>query len=228
MKRIINLLTIAAVSVLLHSCQEQEYFEVPMSEEIVLDLSGATRAADTNEESYVDHIDVFIFESEGGVPTQKSHYERRQVNNARQLTLSARRSAFDKDVKYHVYLIANSNIDKSVFEEMSAYSELLNTKQEDRMVYLTGLAIDNAPKYFLMDAVATDVGGNASVVLNSGDVAENTILKATLRRAAAKVVVTITAANNVEFRDFTIADGSEGGLYYVHNLSYDAYQVLKR
>lgn len=227
MKRIINLLTIAAVSVLLHSCQEQEHFEVPMSEEIVLDLSGTTRAADTNEESYVDHIDVFIFESEGGVPTHKAHYERRQLNNARQLTLSAKRSAFDKDAKYHVYLIANSNISESLFEEMGEYDELLNTKQEDRMVYLTGLAINNAPKYFLMDAVATDAGGNASVVLNNGDVAANTILKATLRRAAAKVEVTITAADNVEFKNFTIADGSEGGLYYVRNLSYDAYLLAE-
>lgn len=227
MKRIINLLTIAAISVLLHSCQEQEHFEVPMSEDIVLDLSGVTRAADTNEESYVDYIDVFIFESEDGTPTHKVHYERRQMNNARQFTLSARRSAFDKDDKYHVYLIANSNISESVFEEMGAYSELLNTKQEDRMVYLTGLAINNAPKYFLMDALAKDADGNTSVVLNSGDVAENTVLKATLRRAVAKVEVTITAADNVEFKDFTIADGSEGGLYYVRNLSYDAYLLAE-
>lgn len=225
MKKIFNLLTIAAVSVLLHSCHEQEHFEVPMNEDIVLSLSAsATRAADTDVESYVDHVDIFIFEDESGAPKSKTHYERRQVNNARQLTLNAKRSTFDKDAKYHVYLIANSYIQESEFSGITEHSELLNKKQEDPMVYLTGLSYENVnvPKYFLMDAIATDGSSNSPVVLNNGNVADNTQLSATLRRAAAKVQVTITAADNVAFKNFA-SDVSDGGLYYIRNLSYDAY-----
>ncbi len=225
MKKIFNLLTIAAVSVLLHSCHEQEHFEVPMNEDIVLSLSAsATRAADTDVESYVDHVDIFIFEDESGAPKSKTHYERRQVNNARQLTLNAKRSTFDKDAKYHVYLIANSYIQESEFSGITEHSELLNKKQENPMVYLTGLSYENVnvPKYFLMDAIATDGSSNSPVVLNNGNVADNTQLSATLRRAAAKVQVTITAADNVAFKNFA-SDVSDGGLYYIRNLSYDAY-----
>ena len=225
MKKIFNLLIIAAVSVLLHSCVEQEHFEVPMNEDIVLSLSAsATRAADTDVESYVDHVDIFIFEDESGAPKSKTHYERRQVNNARQLTLNAKRSTFDKDAKYHVYLIANSYIQESEFSGITEHSELLNKKQEDPMVYLTGLSYENVnvPKYFLMDAIATDGSSNSPVVLNNGNVADNTQLSATLRRAAAKVQVTITAADNVAFKNFA-SDVSDGGLYYIRNLSYDAY-----
>lgn len=225
MKKIFNLLTIAAVSVLLHSCHEQEHFEVPMNEDIVLSLSAsATRAADTDVESYVDHVDIFIFEDESGAPKSKTHYERRQVNNARQLTLNAKRSTFDKDAKYHVYLIANSYIQESEFSGITEHSELLNKKQEDPMVYLTGLSYENVnvPKYFLMDAIATDGSSNSPVVLNNGNVADNTQLSATLRRAAAKVQVTITAADNVAFKNFA-SDVSDGGLYYIRNLSYEAY-----
>lgn len=227
MKKIFNLLTIAAVSVLLHSCVEQEHFEVPMNEDIVLSLSAsATRAADTDVESYVDHVDIFIFEDESGAPKSKTHYERRQVNNARQLTLNAKRSTFDKDAKYHVYLIANSYIQESEFSGITEHSELLNKKQEDPMVYLTGLSYENVnvPKYFLMDAIATDGSSNSPVVLNNGNVADNTQLSATLRRAAAKVQVTITAADNVAFKNFA-SDVSDGGLYYIRNLSYDAYLI---
>ena len=224
MKRVFKLFIGVAVSVLLYSCQEQENFEVAMNEEIVLELSSsATRAADTNEESYVDYIDVFIFDSEDGAPTHKVYYERHQVNNARQLSLNAKRSSFDKDGKYYVYLVANSNIEESEFNAITEYGELLNRKQEDPMVYLTGLAIENVPSYFLMDAVATDTNGNTQIVLNNGKTTENVILMATLRRAAAKVQVTITADDNVEFKNYTIAEGSEGGLYYVRNLPYDAY-----
>lgn len=226
MKRIVNLLAIAAVTVLLHSCQEQEHFEVPMNEEIVLDLSASTtRAASTSNEEYVDHIDVFIFEEDAaGTPIGTALHERHQVNNARQLTLKARRSSFDTEKDYRVYLIANSSIAESDFTDM-AYGTLLTTKQEDLKVHLSGLAIEGAPKYFLMDAVALDSDGNSSVKLNNGNVADNTMLSAELRRAAAKVQVTVTAADNIEFKDLTEVGGYAG--YYVRNLSCDAFLLAE-
>lgn len=210
------------------ACQEQELFETFRNEDIIINLSAkSTRAEDTSTESYVDHIDVFIFEDENGSPATKVHYERQQVNNAAMLTLNAKRSAFTTEKSYYVYLIANSNISRESLNNISDYSNLLNTKQEDPMLYLTGLALDNAPKYFLMDAIAKDSNGRQGVQLNNRNTTDNTILTATLRRAAAKVKVTINATNEVEFKDFTIADGSEGGVYYVRNLSYDAFLLAE-
>ncbi len=231
MKKIVRLLTLIAVSVALYSCQEQEVFEGAMNENIVLDLSkGATRAEDTEVERFVDHIDVFIFSDEEGKPKSTAHYERRQLNNARQFTLNAKRSSFTVNGGYYVYLIANSNISEETFAAIDEYSELLITKQEDLMLHLSGLSglsLENVPKYFLMDAVAKDASGNSSVKLNNGNVADNTELKAELRRAAAKVQVNITADTNVEFKSFSMADGSEGGLYYIRNLAYDAFLLAE-
>ncbi len=226
MKKIVRLLTLIAVSVALYSCQEQEVFEGAMNEDIVLDLSkGTTRAEDTEVERFVDHIDVFVFSDEEGKP--KAHYERRQLNNARQFTLNAKRSSFTVNGGYYVYLIANSNISEETFAAIDEYSELLITKQEDLMLHLSGLSLENVPKYFLMDAVAKDASGNSSVKLNNGNVADNTVLKAELRRAAAKVQVNITADTNVKFKSFSMADGSEGGLYYIRNLAYDAFLLAE-
>ena len=228
MKKSLNILLVTMMSMLMSACHEQDTFEISKNEDIIINLSaGATRAEDTSTESYVDHIDIFIFEDEDGTPTAKAHHERQQVNNAAMLTLNAKRAAFAADKSYYVYLIANSTLDAESLNNINDYSDLLNTKQEDPMLYLTGLALDNAPKYFLMDAVAKDANGKQTVQLNNGNTTDNTLLTATLRRAAAKVKVTINATDEVEFKDFAIADGSEGGLYYVRNLSYDAFLLAE-
>ena len=219
---------VAMVGMLMSACQEQNVFDTFGNEDIVISLSGgATRAEDTSAEAYVDHIDVFIFEDESGSPATKVHYERQQVNNSAMLTLNAKRSSFATDESYYVYLIANSNLNAESLSNINDYRDLLNAKQEDPMLYLTGLALDNAPKYFLMDAVAKDTNGKQAVQLNNDNTTDNTMLTATLRRAAAKVKVTINASSEVEFKDFTVADGSEGGLYYVRNLSYDAFLLAE-
>ena len=228
MKKQRNILLVTMMAMLMNACHEQDTFETFGNEDIIISLSaGATRAEDTSAESYVDHIDIFIFEDEGGNPTIKAHHERQQVNNAAMLTLSAKRDVFDADKNYHVYLIANSTLNEESLNSINDYSDLLNTKQEDPMLYLTGLALDNVPKYFLMDAVAQDANGKQTVQLNSDNATDNTLLTATLRRAAAKVKVTINATDEVEFKDFAITDGSEGGLYYVRNLSYDAFLLAE-
>ena len=88
MKRIINTLVILAVSMFAFSCQEREVLEVTMNESIVLDLSsGVTKADDTDQESYVEHIDIYIFKAEVQAGNTYSHsqrvyYGRYSVNNA--------------------------------------------------------------------------------------------------------------------------------------------------
>ena len=232
MKNTIHTLVIMAASLLLVACQAREDFDIPMNEDIVIGLSSVvTRASGSETESYVDHIDVFIFEAQDNKPGDKVHYERQQVNNAAMLTLQAKRSSFDTNKQYYIYLIANSNLTAEVFEATVNYNALLNAKQEDPMIYLTGLANEQVavPKYFLMDAVAKNSDGESAVALNSGDIVENTILTAVLRRAAAKVMVNITAGADVEFKNFTTGDAANGGLgmYYIRNLSYDAFLLAE-
>ena len=224
MKRIFNTIIISALAVLSFSCQMKEEMAVQMNENIVLDLSsGLTKADHSSTEAFVNHLDVFIFESVSGVPASGKHYGRYIVNNASSLILDAKRSEFSQAKKYFVYLVANSTVEEQVFASYTDHNTLLNKIQEDRNLHLTGLNLSNAPKYFLMDAVAKDGVGSASVQLNNGNPADNTVLFAQLKRAAAKVVINIEAGSKVEFMPYTISEGSEGGLYYVRNLPYQTY-----
>ena len=231
MKQKINTFLVMAVSLLLFACQSNDPLDIPMNEEIVIDLAtNTTRAADNSTESYVEHIDVFIFEAENDKPGKKAHYERQQLNNAPMLTLKALRSSFTVGTKYFVYLLANCNLSENTLGAMADYNALLNTKQEDPMLYITGLVINEAdvPKYFLMDAVAKNNADQTAIELNNGKIADNTVLSATLRRAAAKVVVNITAGDEVEFKDLSGGNHTQGlGLYYVRNLSYDAFLLAE-
>lgn len=228
MKRILDTLIIAALSVLALSCQEELGGNVPMNESIVLDLSsGNTKAADNDTESFVNHLDVFIFDVDGTVPGTEVFYERYTVNNAATVTLNAKRSSFPAGRKYYVYLLANSGLDVSDLEAVETYYDLVDRKQEDYNLHLTGLTnVDGAPKYFLMDAVAFQEG-SSPVELNNGVASDNTVLDAVLRRAAAKVVINIEASEKVEFKDFAREEGSEGGLYYLRNMPYDTYLLAE-
>ena len=223
MKGIINTLLISAASVLLFSCHVKESYEVPMNEEIILDLSsGITKAVveDTSVESFVNHLDVFIFSDNAGRPSAANHYGRYQVNGASKVTLAAQRSSFQDNASYHIYVLANSNITENDFRailEAEGYDGLIAKKQEDELIHLTGLNVEGAPEYFLMDAALRNV------TLNNGNPADNTLLSVTLRRAAAKVMINIKAGENVEFKSFSVAQGSEGARYYVRNLPYSAF-----
>lgn len=220
MKRIINALLISVASVLLFSCNTVMIPEIAMNEAIVIDLSsGVTKAGttvdDSSTESFVNHLDVFIFSDNAGDPSALEYYGRYDVNNASRITIGAQRSEFAEGKDYHIYLIANSNIPSEEFVGVT-YNQLLNKKQEDRLLHLTGLDVDGAPEFFLMDA---DLG---ATVLNDGNPANSTELNAELKRAAAKIVINITADDDhIEFKTFE--SGSDGGLYYVRNLPYNAY-----
>lgn len=228
MKRILNTLLISAVSVLAFSCQEMPDVDVTANESIVLDISsGLTKAADTDVESFVSHLDVIIFDVDGTIPGNKVYSGRYNVNNASSVTLNAKRSSFPAGSRYYVFLIANSTLPEADFAAVTTYNDLVDKKQEDYYLHLTGLTVEGASKYFLMDALAEDTDGASPVVLNNGVISDNTVLSALLTRAAAKVVVNIKASEKVEFKNFTVAEGSEGGLYYLRNMPYDAYLLAE-
>lgn len=192
---------------------------------IILDLStGAlpiSRAANmtpTGAEVKVDHIDVLIFDTDG----DKKHHERVVVSETGNgtIVLSAKRSDFDVNAAYEVHLIANSTADVSTFTANDFNkTKLWQLEQTDRNIHMTGYPnSSNLPQTFLMDGIAhlTDEPTDTQVVLNDGNKSNDTKLEATLRRAAAKLVIKIHKGESVEFN---ASPGSKAG-YYLRNMPY--------
>lgn len=191
---------------------------------IILDLSSGAfpvsraNTTATGAEVKVDHIDVLIFDTNG----DKKHYERvggSETGNGT-IVLSAKRSDFEVNEAYEVHLIANSTADVLTFaaDEFNK-TALRQLKQTDRRIHMTGYpGLSTVPQTFLMDGIANLDGGTATtqVVLNDGDKSNDTELKATLRRAAAKLVVKIKKG---EFVEFNHESGSTAG-YYLRNMPY--------
>lgn len=195
---------------------------------IILDISSAalpvSRAA-TEEavgaEVKVSHIDVVIFNADN----QLEHHERvtsRIDGKTGTITISATRNSFEADKAYKVYLIANSTLAKDVYAGITGLNELRALEQEDREIHMTGLEnVTNAPQTFLMDGMARLKGtvetDNPTVVLNSSNQTDDTVLQATLRRAAAKIVIRLMQGDDVKF---TTNPATDGAVYYLRNMPY--------
>ncbi|MBE6199682.1 MAG: DUF1566 domain-containing protein [Rikenellaceae bacterium] len=193
-----------------------------------LDDMVITRAADTQAERTVEHIDVFAVDVDGNI----DYYERNSTGNnsgdledgAGKLTLSAARRAkngenyiFAEGANYKFYLVANSTASEDEMDALATLHDLELLLQDDiytttvngeevkkTKLHLTGTNVgdeNNRPTSFLMDAVATDGNGNSEWVVNpaSGNLS-NLELEAEFKRAAAKIIVNITQGEDVEFR----------------------------
>lgn len=199
---------------------------MPVNESIILYLDSPDTkvVADNETESYINSLDVFIFKADANNGKgERVYYDRYEVNNSGSLTLNCKRSEFNPDDRFFVYLVANTNFTKEELAAQKTYAALLNNRQKDEYIHLAGLTSSNAPRYFLMDALATDAKGASPLQLNDGIVANNTILKGELRRAASKVEITINAGENILFHHFENDIESEGGLYHIRNLPCDAF-----
>jgi len=228
--------TIACCAALLSfaACDKSDDFSVgePGGDSIFLDFSSgapaSSRAEDTGVESRVDHLDVLIFDEAG----TKKHYERigTGASAGSTVALTAKRSGFDADAKYWVYLIANgSDAEKTAFEaEDFDRDRLLTMKREDPYLYLTGLSIPDyaPPQTFLMDGAAYAGGEQEparpeAVVLNNGTKTDDTWLKVTLRRAAVKLVLKIDKGERIAFTSPEDGTGTASvGGYYLRNMPY--------
>lgn len=192
--------------------------DVPLSRAIVPSEEGAEVA--------VEHLDVFIFEESGG----KAHYER--VGNCTDkegtVTLAAKREDFTANTGYWVYLIANSTHATNDFEAITDLNSLKAMTQKDEDIFLTGITnITGAPQSFLMDGIAYEATATqepaaaAPVVLYNGVKSDDTKLKVTLRRAAAKIIVRINKGNNVTFNNDLEVEGQKADPgYYLRNMPY--------
>lgn len=183
-------------------------------------LSRATVPSEEGAEVAVEHLDVFIFEESGG----KKHYERVTgcTDKEGTVTLAAKREDFAADTGYWVYLIANSTHATVDFDAIADLNSLKAMTQQDRDIFLTGLGdISEAPQLFLMDGIAyadaQEPAAAAPVVLYNGVKSDDTKLKVTLRRAAAKVIVHIKKGEKVTFHQEL--EGAIPG-YYLRNMPY--------
>ena len=185
-------------------------------------LSRATVPSVEGAEVAVEHLDVFIFEESGG----KKHYERVTgcTDKEGTVTLAAKREDFAADTGYWVYLIANSTHATTEFDAIADLNSLKAMTQKDEDIFLTGIAnITGAPESFLMDGIAYEAtaaqepAAAAPVVLYNGVKSDDTKLKVTLRRAAAKVIVYINKGEKVTFDQEL-----EGAIpvYYLRNMPY--------
>ena len=186
------------------------------SETLPLTRSEASGAEVSGAEIAVDHLDVLIFEENGAYGW---HERIASLSGSREgtVTLSAKREDFTADAGYWVYLVANSSHPAEDFNNIDL-NELRSMMEETRNIHLTGwngAGAETAPENFLMDGIAYPGANNTAepanpgtVVLNDGVVSNDTKLKVTLRRAAAKIVVKIARG-----KDVTFTDSPEAGFY---------------
>ena len=189
---------------------------------IILDIASETlpltRSKASGAEIAVDHLDVLIFEENGAYGW---HERIASLNGSREgtVTLSAKREDFTANAGYWVYLVANSSHPAEDFNDIDL-NGLRSMVEETRNIHLTGWegsGAETAPENFLMDGIAYPGANTANtaepanpgtVVLNDGVVSNDTKLKVTLRRAAAKIVVKIARG-----KDVTFTDSPEAGFY---------------
>ena len=235
MRRTIDIFLCVAL-VLLSSCSErmEEPFVPCADRGIVIDFScGRTKAlaADTEYESRVDHLDIFVFREDNSL----CYHERTSVSVSEGThTLSVGTKYFaEKDAagnvvghpKYKVYLLANAEFDASAVNNVATLGNMI---QETPNLHLSGLNVSVAPETFLMDALAS-VGAESLVELSSADPDKDIVLEAELVRAAAKVVISIKEGDRIEFTEGAdldtpgLFDDTEHGLYYVRNLPFKTY-----
>ncbi|MBQ6870802.1 MAG: hypothetical protein IJO23_00360 [Bacteroidales bacterium] len=188
--------------------------------------SVVTKSADTDPEQKVAWIDVFVF-NDNDTKTI-FHYERIDKTGnpdfgGGTFSIAKRRNEFGANQKYYVYLIANCKSTPEQLQGVTAAADLQRIIQEDVNLHLTGFTEDgnpvsengvDAPELFLMDGVAysgtSEPESPTAVVLYNGNNTENTTLSATIRRAAAKIVVNIKQGEDVEFHRTLQADDQSG------------------
>ena len=186
---------------------------------IILDIASETlplmKSEASGAEIAVDHLDVLIFEENGAY---RWHERITSLNGSREgtVTLSAKREDFTANSGYWVYLVANSSHPAEDFNNIDL-NDLRTMMEETRNIHLTGWdgsGAETAPENFLMDGIAypgvntAEPQNPGTVVLNDGVVSNDTELKVTLRRAAAKIVVKIAKGDDVTF-----TDSGEAGFY---------------
>ena len=213
---------------------------------IVIDFSSPDAAVksgsqDLGYESQVNHLDIFVFRMDGSI----YWHERAEVASSTGSHPMAVGTGYfaQKDAagnvishpRYDVHVLANcpyglqfSESDKTIQMEFAdgttrtyrTAGEIGAVVMSDPNIHLSGLNLPSAPSCFLMHSMT------GATYLSDDDKEKSITIDASLKRAAAKVVINIKEGDRVEFtegNEIGAADqfaGTEGGMYYIRNLPY--------
>lgn len=214
------------------------------SDNLVISFStGApVSRATVEDEAYeyaVKHIDVYIFKDGDDDATRtKDCYQRVSLDNATtsygDVAFTAKkRYEFTAGAQYWVYMVANSTATDEERAAVSSVEELKKLVQTDEYIDLTATTGEGRPTHFLMDGIAYLYTGTDDYKYvagdNSGEPGEHsavvlydkskrsTVLKAVLRRAAAKLVATFKPATDGNV-SIIPDEETDGGCYYFRNV----------
>lgn len=180
------------------------------------DVMTRAEVEDNEYESFMSHIDVVVYEyNKGDYTYTPFHYERINVSDTPdgRTSIAKTKKDFKENGEYRFFVIANSTLDSSVYYDkdgnMISYEEFRWLDQTDEYIYLSGIEFgghnSRYPQMFLMDGIAykdnSEPTTAGNIVINDPDETdEDVTIKVTLRRAAAKVQITITPGADVTFK----------------------------
>ncbi|MBQ2374769.1 MAG: hypothetical protein II299_06640 [Alistipes sp.] len=243
MKRVLYYIA-CSLTMMFMACTNSDLVDTqPMGENKILitTLTGSSvkmraTVADTDSEAMVEWIDVFIFdESENKVHSERINKQSNPDIGGGTFSISKARNTFTAGARYWVFLIANSSVDLQS-QNITDLDALKAITQDDENLHLSGFRNANgemihrgAPSCFVMDGVAY-VGNSepqeaTAVVLNNGNASENTQLGATLRRAAAKIVINIKQGKDVELHHYLETTDGSGNVTDIGTAEYIFYHL---
>ncbi len=232
--RILYIISLLMMQLIAVSCADMAEEMIGQRGEIVLHFYtpgvAVKGTVEDNEcESYMSHLDVLIYEYEYSSGTYTPfHHERISVSDTPQGSVPLRKTKndFKESVEYKFYVIANSTLGESAFYsggDIISHEKFLDLDQTDNLIHLSGvdhhIMNPHYPQMFLMDGVAymgdSEPAQPGRVVVNNPASTDDVVLKVTLRRAAAKILITIIPGDNVTFTPELMAQ-SQG--YLVRNM----------
>lgn len=221
MKNIFKYFSLTLLAAAGISCSQENILPEPLQGDgvIMLDVSSMPHTkvltdadlASTGAEAYVNHVDLFIFgEKVDGSTVYHERFGYSSPASPDTKTVGLKKSGFISGQTYDVYVIANSTISSDEMSSVADLTDLEALVQTDEFIHFTGLAEENVPEAFLMDAKIE------SIVLNpSGYEADNTVLEVKLTRAAAKILVELYEGDSVDFQS---PDNTH--VYHFRNMPY--------
>lgn len=217
--RILHMIAFILMLLLAVSCVGVIDDEMPGEEDkyITLDFKvpevmTRTEIADNEYESFMSHIDVIIYEYSAGIYSP-FHHERINVSGSPdgKATISKTKRDFAENGEYRFYVIANSTLEASAYYDNNGnllpHDVFRKLDQTDEYIHLSGIEFGVPgsiyPQMFLMDGIAymgvAEPATAGNIVINDPETGDDVTIKVTLRRAAAKVQISISPSDDVKF-----------------------------
>ena len=217
--RILHMIAFILMLLLAVSCIGVIDDEMPGEEDkyITLDFKvpgvmTRTEIADNEYESFMSHIDVIIYEYSAGIYSP-FHHERIDVSGSPdgKATISKTKRDFAENGEYRFYVIANSTLEASAYYDNNgnvlSHDVFRKLDQTDEYIHLSGIEFGVPgsiyPQMFLMDGIAymgvAEPATAGNIVINDPETGDDVTIKVTLRRAAAKVQISINPSDDVKF-----------------------------